>query len=691
MPFDKFQNFSGSDEEVRAWGWYADRDYIVGSNFADDLRGAEGNDEIHGGDGDDFINDQTAFTLALNRVALILDSRLNIEEYGEKPLEGKIGAIYYSGGNDSYYGEGGNDNLFGYEGDDLLDGGSGTDFIWGGDGHDVLIGGTGNDALFGNNDADTLQGGIGDDLLLGGRGADFMEGGAGADVLDGSDLAASAFDALVSQGLMTRAAANAAILAANAGDRASYENSLGVDIDLERATQTGGEAQGDTLTGIEDIDGSRFGDALRGDSKANDLFGNDGSDVLEGRGGADTVDGGIGVDRASYESSAAGVNVDLIRATQTGGDAQGDVLVSIENVTGSAFADVIQGDDNSFGNSLLGGGGNDSIEGRGGNDTLDGGFGNDTLDGGGDIDTASFTSWDTAAGFIAPQVTIRLGLNGADGSAARAIFVGADQGFFRVVETDTLRSIEKAIGSNNVDTFFGNEQANSFSGGDGNDVFKTDAGNDTYLGGNGTDTVDYSASATAVTINLGSGAVGSGGLAAGDQYSSIENLTGSSSGDRLTGNNAGNLLSGFSGNDTLDGSGGNDTVFGGAGADEMRGGAGADVFLYRSVSESTVAATFDNIKDFERGFDKIDLSAIDAITGGANDIFTFRLFNGAVAPRAGELVVNNVIFDSNGDGINDSIGANINLFVDNDGTPDFALFAVTTLAQGGLSQADFIL
>ena len=62
-----------------------------------------------------------------------------------------------------------------------------------------------------------------------------------------------------------------------------------------------------------------------------------GNDTLIG--GADTLDGGDGTDTASYEGSSAAVTVSLVAgATNTGGDAEGDTLSNIENLTGSENA-----------------------------------------------------------------------------------------------------------------------------------------------------------------------------------------------------------------------------------------------------------------------------------------------------------------------------------------------------------------
>src|SRR5262249_40390134 len=107
----------------------------------------------------------------------------------------------------------------------------------------------------------------------------------------------------------------------------------------------GGTAEGDLLLSIENIVGSFFNDVLLGDSNANTLIGLDGRDGLEGRGGNDVLDGGNGIDVAVYQHSATAVEVSLWQGIGVGGDAQGDTLISIENVFGSPFDDLLIGDD----------------------------------------------------------------------------------------------------------------------------------------------------------------------------------------------------------------------------------------------------------------------------------------------------------------------------------------------------------
>ncbi len=95
-------------------------------------------------------------------------------------------------------------------------------------------------------------------------------------------------------------------------------------------------------------------DRLYGEAGADRLYGSWGDDVLAGGAGADVLDGEGGTDTLSYAGSASGVTVNLATGAVSGGDAQGDTIASIENVLGSAQADVLVG--NGSANRLDGGG-----------------------------------------------------------------------------------------------------------------------------------------------------------------------------------------------------------------------------------------------------------------------------------------------------------------------------------------------
>lgn len=124
------------------------------------------------------------------------------------------------------------------------------------------------------------------------------------------------------------------------------------------------------------INGTPGDDVLVGTPVDEILLGGAGNDQLTGGGGADVLDGGSGIDTARYDNSPAAVTIDLAAGTGLGGDAQGDTLIGIENVVGSAFNDTLRGDGGA--NVLIGGAGDDILQGRGGNDLLVGGDGIDT-------------------------------------------------------------------------------------------------------------------------------------------------------------------------------------------------------------------------------------------------------------------------------------------------------------------------
>jgi len=131
-------------------------------------------------------------------------------------------------------------------------------------------------------------------------------------------------------------------------------------------------------------------------------------------------------------------------------------------------------------------------------------------------------------------------------------------------------------GTSEDDHLIAGDGDQSLFGREGDDMLCGGMGADLLDGGSGSDTADYSAAAEGVVVNLGNSALNTG-EAAGDTFTSIENILGSSSADHLTGNGAANTLTGGNGSDVLHGMGGADTLMGGGGSDTLRGGAGGDV------------------------------------------------------------------------------------------------------------------
>jgi Ca2+-binding RTX toxin-like protein len=535
--------YGGAGNDVIDGG--AGTDYIYGGDGNDVITGGTGNDFEYGGagndtflvewsysgdhyDGGDGIDTFDADVPVLNQYAQYIDLATGTNNWEDHftSIENIIGSAVA----DKFWGTDGANEFHGRDGDDLLDGRGGDDKLYGENGNDTLIGGAGNDLL---------DGGAGDDTLIGGTGADILIGGDGVDTADYSGSSAA------------------------------------VQVNLAVGTGHGGDAEGDTLASVENVTGSDFNDTLTGDAGNNVLNGGKGDDTLIGGAGADTLDGGAGNDTADYSSSATGIVVNLALGTGQGGDAQGDKLIAIENVIGTAFDDTLTG--NAGSNTLHGGAGNDHFVASGGGDHYDGGAGSDWID-------------------YRPSGT------GVSVNLATGV------GHLGFAEGDTYTSIENIHGSNFDDTLIGDDNANvmyggggsdHIYGGGGNDMIYSGGGYDHIDGGAGIDTVSYSDSWSYVVVNLQTG-VGQYGAASRDTIVNVENVVGSNYNDTLTGDAGANKLDGGAGNDTLNGGAGNDTLIGGAGNDILTGGAGADVFQF--------SAGFGNdaITDFWAGLGRTD-------------------------------------------------------------------------------------
>ena len=171
-------------------------------------------------------------------------------------------------------------------------------------------------------------------------------------------------------------------------------------------------------------------DTLIGNEFPNVLSGGRGDDSIIGSAGGDVMIGGEGTDTVDYSASPTGVVISLSAGTASGGFAESDTLIEVENLIGSRFGDALQGDaeDNSisggFGADIIrGGDGDDTLYGDDGDDFLFGddgddllapGFGaDDQVDGGGGTDTVEMLghSTDYAISFAGSTTVITDGNN----------------------------------------------------------------------------------------------------------------------------------------------------------------------------------------------------------------------------------------------------------------------------------------
>ncbi len=578
------------------------------------------------------------------------------------------------GGSDTFVGSAFGDTILGNAGNDVIDGFDGNDVIDGGSGDDILTGGNGIDRLSYasatagvtiNLSTTTAQNtvGAGTDTVTGfenvtgsafndtivATGANVVEGGAGNDNLTGSSVAT-----------------------------VSYENAASaITFNLATTTaQNTGGAGTDTVIGFWNLSGSAFNDTLTGNTFNN---------IIEGGAGNDTMDGGSATDTASYANASSGVTVDLAIATaQNTLGAGTDTLTAFENLTGSAFNDVLAG--NGSANTLSGGDGfdmasyasaaaavtvnltltsaqntvgagtdtllsienligsafNDTLTGSSSDNTIEGGVGNDTLNGNGGFDTLTYAS--AAAGVIVNLATI---------TAQNTVGAG----------TDTISNFENLTGSAFDDTLTGDGNANTIQGGAGNDVMD---------GAGGIDMLTYANAAAGVTVNLATTTAQNTVGAGTDTISNFEDLTGSAFNDTLTGNSSANTFQGGAGNDVMDGAGGTDTLT------YANASSGITLSLAITAAQNTGGAGTDTISSFEylygSNFDDIryanassavtvNLSVAGQQTGGAGTdaIYNFENLTGSAFgdTLTGDVNANTIRGGDGADTINGGDGSDL--------------------------------
>jgi Ca2+-binding RTX toxin-like protein len=322
---------------------------------------------------------------------------------GQSVYNGTPGADRVVGGTDS-------DTIWGGAGNDVIDGGGGNDVIFGGAGNDIITDASGANILAGGPGNDAVAGGTGNDLILGGDGQDFTNGGGG----DNETFGGPGNDFVIAgQGANT--------VFGGPGDD-WMQGGPGVDV-----------FHGDNGAPFLNDPGqvTPGNDIMIGQSGQNTYDAEGGDDLMAASASVDRFAGAAGFDWAFHQYDTVAANDDMLINNSLNGPVipNRDIWQETEAISGSAFNDVIRGDNTvpsavggagftgcdvldqagvdriqglaallppltgdassvaaismtgscplsgpywGAGNILLGGAGSDTIEGRGGNDIIDG-------------------------------------------------------------------------------------------------------------------------------------------------------------------------------------------------------------------------------------------------------------------------------------------------------------------------------
>ena len=313
------------------------------------------------------------------------------------------------------------------------------------------------------------------------------------------------------------------------------------------------------------INGTSGVDTLAGTSGDDEIYGLGSNDVLLGSAGADKLDGGAGVDTVDYSASAAAINIDIrtgVGRAGIGGDAEGDTLLAVEKVVGTAF-------DDTFTSAI-------------GNVTFEGGAGNDIYN----VATTGVK-------------IIEQGNGGFDELRTSAATTTMDAFIEKMTYTGTAAF-----------TGYGNASDNVITSGAGNDVLFGGDGADQFFGSVGVDVVGYTDSKVAVNINLKTGI--HSGIATGDTFTDVEVIRGSNLNDTFV---ADGRAIGF------DGGAGVDTVDYSTSAEAIN----VDIRIYKGLPGIGGDAQGDTLEGIEKvigtAFNDTFSSAWGAVTmeGGAGD------------------------------------------------------------------------
>ena len=353
-----------------------------------------------------------------------------------------------------------------------------------------------------------------------------------------------------------------------------------------------------------------------------------GDDTIIVNAGEDIINGGEGSDTVSYENSSAAVEADLYGVFR-GGAAENNKLVNVENLQGSAFADILKG--NIEDNILIGGAGNDILDGRLGDDSLLGGAGDDLIfasdiseeiqtdaqyqvlldeegrvqsalkgrkeiDGGTGNDTLSFANNHSDYGISVDLASQNIILEQDNDITARQLSYQTAS-IENIITTSANDIIRDSAGVNIIESGAGDDIIYSLTGRDivdagaGDDEIFINAERKFILAGQGNDRINFSLIEQAVEFDFASQNISfANGLAY--TVGGFEQIVGTDFNDVFRAGAEDNELSGGAGDDVFYLKGGSDIATGGTGRDH---------YIIEQDIEEVI------ITDFDAANEQIDL------------------------------------------------------------------------------------
>ncbi|MHC1999624.1 calcium-binding protein [Methylobacterium sp. CM6241] len=313
----------------------------------------------------------------------------------------------------------------------------------------------------------------------------------------------------------------------------------------------------------------------------------------------------------------------------------------VTRVTGGNFGDVFRTGD-----------GDDVLNGGGGNDVLEGGGGANAFDGGTGTNTLSYEHFDMPGGSFGMIVDLSTG-QASDWSTGTAV-------------KDTFSNISNVRGSLYKDGVTGDNNSNVIEGG---------AGDDEMIGGGGLDTLSYAHSSESVNVDLDR-EFGIGGDAEDDQFTSFENILGSTFGDALYGDGGANTLYGNGGADELYGRGGDDRLVLSSSPAKVQGDEGTDLLFILTgnlveLTELSFTSSASIEKVYVRNQAALDMTGVDVGTKiySQSQANGFSIITGTdsadriVAGKGGDTLNGG----QGGDALFAGAGANVFVFASGDG------------------------